>query len=200
MTSNNFNLIAPYYDRIARLVFGDGILESQKRLIDELEEAGELLILGGGTGQVLSAVPLGCSITYIEKSEKMLQIALRKAPALSIEFINRDFLEWETDKTYDFLFCPFFLDCFNHSNLSYVLSKCKKLLKTDGRLLVADFDYSNTNRLLNVLMHFFFKVFASLESNKLKNIDAEIQKKGFLLQKEDFFVRGMIFSRIYRNL
>lgn len=194
---NDFNRVAPFYDALAKRVFGRHLLQSQKVLLDQVPQASKLLILGGGSGQMLSYVPGQCSLTYVEKSPKMMDRAKSRSHELSIEYIQEDFLKWPCQDCFDYILCPFFLDCFQLGSLRKVLVKCKQLLHANGRLLVADFEQQGRFRLLLKGMHLFFRWVAHLESDTLQAIHGETLEAGFLLESENFFYDGLIFSRSY---
>ncbi len=196
---NNFNFIAPFYDRLARIVFGRSIENATYHFLSEIQEDSAVLILGGGTGKILSSIPKCEKVTYLEKSEKMINRAKTHKVDMDMEFINKDFLAFDAKHSYDFIICPFFLDCFNEKNLDEVINQIDGLIKTDGKLLVTDFQ-ATRKQLLIRLMHLFFRIFASLESKKLKNIHRFILQNRFEIEKEEFFHKNMIFSRVYRNL
>ena len=200
MAVNNFDRVAPIYDWLAKLVFGDSLLDGQTFFLDLLDNESHLLILGGGSGMLLEELPAVKDVDYVEKSYEMIQQAKKRRTENSISFAHQDFLEWETEKQYDFIFCPFFLDCFNEENLKLVISKIQKLLKPEGRLLVTEFEVGTTNNLLSGLMHFFFRITANLESKRLASIHLKITTHNFELDEEKFFYQNMIFSRVYRNL
>ena len=75
---DGFDRIAPYYDALKRLVFGNAIHRSQAHFLQRLPQGCRLLIIGGGSGEVLSLLqnvnPL-CRIWYVEASSKMLSLA-----------------------------------------------------------------------------------------------------------------------------
>ena len=194
---NNFDFIAPFYDYIAQIVFGNSLLKSQKWLINQLKKDTEVLIVGGGTGKSFEGIEKDFSITYLEKSGKMIRCAEQRLSAAKVQFICEDFLRLKTDSKYDYLILPFFLDNFNQHHLDAAIEKCKILLKNEGRLLVADFDRKKTTPILSFSMHLFFRIFSNLESKRLKNIHESIIKNGFLPEREALFRRGMIFSRVY---
>ncbi|MEP5611821.1 MAG: class I SAM-dependent methyltransferase [Cyclobacteriaceae bacterium] len=196
---NNFDFVAPFYDRLADLVFGDAIEKSATYFLDEIEEGANVLIVGGGTGKILDSLPKCKQVTYLEKSSKMIVRAKRKAPDQAVKFVEMDFLDFETNEQYDFVICPFFLDCFDENSLTKVLERISQSLRTNGGLMVSDF-HSKTESTLITLMHYFFRIFSSLESKKLKDIHCFITQSQFQSEKEEFFHQNMIFSRLYRNL
>lgn len=200
MDVNNFNFIAPFYDQLARLVFGKSILKAQLTHLPEIKGSDRVLILGGGTGKLLEHFPFCESIDYVEKSKSMIRKAKKRLVNRSINFHQQDFFEFESQKKYDVIVCPFFLDCFNESNLRFVIAKCKRALKEQGRLIVADFEPKRDSREILSLMHFFFRIIANLESGNLQNINEKALKAGFELVEEKFLHRNQLFSRLYRNL
>jgi ubiquinone/menaquinone biosynthesis C-methylase UbiE len=77
---NSFDRIAPVYDRLADIVFGTAILDAQRTHLHALNDAREILILGGGTGRLLRDL-LGQNaksrVTYVEASQRMIELALK---------------------------------------------------------------------------------------------------------------------------
>ena len=200
MAVNNFDRIARYYDRLASLVFGKAILESQVAFFHLLRGESKVLIVGGGSGKLLTFLPSNLEVDYLEKSENMIRLAQLRNTKNVISFLNADFLEAHIGEKYDYVICPFFLDCFNAENLSMAILKAKDALKAGGYLIVTDFEKATTSISLSKLMHVFFRAFAKLESKSLKNIDGEVKSRGFSAVEGKFFYRNMIFSRVYRNL
>lgn len=196
---NNFNLVAPFYDHLARCVFGRSILRSQVHFLEEITDDDHVLILGGGTGEILEYLPACRSVTFCEKSSKMMALAKERSISKHVLFINDDLLTAAYDSQYDVIICPFILDCFTKTTLNRILKLIKTMLTAGGRLIVTDFQ-RNKNGLLLLFMHLFFNVFALLESASLKNIHQMIVDAHFQAEKEVFFCRNQIFSRIYRNL
>ena len=196
---NDFDLIAPFYDQLAKIIFGKAILQSQIYFLNEVKENDQVLIIGGGTGELLRYLPACDSVTFLDKSKRMVDLAKRTNTNPKVSFLNEDFFAYSSDKQFDVIICSFFLDCFDHMNLKRVISKTQQLLKAGGKLVVADFQ-GDPNWHIMKLMHFFFSVVAALESKKLKNMHSFILSQGFYVEKERFFLKKKIFSRVYRNL
>ncbi|MEQ8903661.1 class I SAM-dependent methyltransferase [Ekhidna sp.] len=200
MAVNDFNFIAPFYDVLARIVFGNAILKAQTTHLSEINENDQVLILGGGTGKLLEHIPFCDRVDYVEKSEKMIRIAKRRLVNRSVNFVNHDFLNWKSATTYDVIVCPFFLDCFDRTNLKLAINKCNQLTKDGGILIVSDFEKAASSRVLQGIMHLFFSLISNLESKNLKKIDDFVISGGFQLIDEKFLHRNQLFSRLYRNL
>ncbi|WP_436514842.1 class I SAM-dependent methyltransferase [Ekhidna sp. To15] len=200
MAVNDFNRIAQYYNRVSKLIFGNQLLKAQTCFLAEIKPEDQVLILGGGTGEFLEYLPPCQKIHFVEMSSEMLKRASSHTLETEIEFINIDFLKFQSSIKYDFIICPFFLDCFNEENLNHVLAKIKPMLKPDGLLLVADFRKTKSNSLLLAAMHLFFHIFANLEAEQLLDIDGKVTSLGFMKIKEKISHRNQLFSRLYRNL
>lgn len=200
MGVNDFDRIAPLYDHLVCLTFGKSLMKCQTVHLNRLDKRSNILVLGGGSGNILPHLPIGASITYIDKSEKMIELAKGRKTDGYIEFLAIDFLDFNSSKNYDAIICPFFLDCFDRETLQAVLIKIKALFKSGGHLIVADFDLNYTPWLIGRGMHAFFKKVARLQSSQLQPIDGMIVSNSMKLVERKYFLRKMIFSAYYRNL
>lgn len=200
MAVNDFDFIAPFYDQLQRLIFGKALLNAQIAHISEIRESDNILILGGGTGEILEHLPLCENIDYVEKSHLMIRLAKRRLVNRPVDFISEDFLNFQSDRKYNIIICPFFLDCFGEENLLTVISICKQKLTSGGKMIVIDFAKNSSDSWIVKLMHFFFRITANLESRNLKNIHIQMLYSDFQLIDEKFSHRNKLFSRLYRNL
>lgn len=200
MAINDFDLLAPYYDRIAKLIFGNQLLRTQTLFLNEIKREDKVLILGGGTGELLYDIPMCDKIHFVEKSHRMIERAATRRLKIKVDFIAEDFHDFSASGTYDLIICPFFLDCFSEDNLKVILKKIKSVLKPNGHLIVSDFQKTSSNTLTLKLMHAFFHVFSKLDAKHLLNIHDMVIQVGFEVTKEKFLHRNQLFSRLYRNL
>ena len=97
------------------MVYGKDLLTIQVELIKTLPNKGNLLIVGGGTGDILPHLyqhSPNLKIDYIEASSKMIALAQRQTTTgQQINFIHSDTIP-KTDYQYDAVYCAFFLDLF----------------------------------------------------------------------------------------
>ncbi len=196
MNTNDFDFVAPIYDQLQRLVFGDRLFNSTLFYLDEIEDKDEVLILGGGTGRLLPHVKSN-SVCFLDKSKKMVEMARKRRKGM--EFIQADFLEWKSSRQFGVIICPFFLDVFSPENLSHVLKKIDEVMLPGGMLLVTDFEKraSIRNRFMLKAMHFFFRITTSMESRDLNPID-EYVVQFFEKVDEEMFGRG-VYARLYEK-
>lgn len=195
---NRFNSIAPVYDWLAQLVFGDAIWKSQIHFLNEIKPSDKVLILGGGSGKILESIPICQSIYFLEKSEKMLQLAKKRNVNQKISWLCEDFLIYHSEEVFDVIICPFFLDAFNEKNLELVINQIRKYLKSSGKLLVIDFQIKKKwHAILVLAMYLFFRIVVSYNGKKLLNFSSLLEKKGFCERKKQSFYSENIFSSVF---
>ena len=98
----------------------------------------------------------------------------------------------------------FYLDLFNEVNLVKEIARVRNLLKPGGFLLFADFRLNPGNfklwqKSLSFIMHQFFRRFAGMESERLKDLHSAILYNGFNLIEESFFYGDFITGKIYQT-
>jgi len=195
VSRSNFNFIAPFYDLLARIFFGRSLQITQQFHLSKIGSEDKVLILGGGTGQVLRWLP-DCDVTYLELSTAMIARAKKRGQA---QFIQADFLTHSLDQKFDWIVCPFFLDCFDVENLNKVLLKIHSHLNNSGQLMVTDFQNNGRwvfrTKLATMLL--FFRMAASLKTKELLRIDQCIKERGFKRTESQLFSRGSVFSSIF---
>ncbi len=198
---NDFDLIAPLYDFLARLVFGNVLLNSQTAFLKEIQNGDRVLVLGGGTGRLLEHISAdNVVIDYVEPSTKMIERAKKRKCSCEVEFHHQRFEVYQSIGQYDVILCPFFLDLFSDPHLNEVLLKVQGLLKPKGKLIVSDFSSEAKgpySKLLFKVMHSFFRWAAQIESRELLDHDHFVQAQGFEVMKEASFLNGMVYSRTY---
>ncbi|WP_424962953.1 methyltransferase domain-containing protein [Ekhidna sp.] len=196
MAVNDFDSVAPFYDRISKLFFGGLLTIAQGYYLKEIGANDRVLILGGGTGKILKHVPNSEELDFVEKSQRMLDRAKKRRINRSVNYIQADFLEFESEKKYDVIICPFFLDCFGEQSLNTVIVKVKELLCTNGTLIVTDFDRKRIHPFLLESMLIFFDWFSNLEATQLIDLRSFLKKNGFEENGIKFYEKG-VFSALY---
>ncbi|MEQ9229903.1 MAG: methyltransferase domain-containing protein [Cyclobacteriaceae bacterium] len=192
---SNFNFVTPFYDGLVKLVFGRKLWDAQKAHLNLIKPNDRVLILGGGSGRILEWLP-SCEVTYVEQSAKMLKRAKQRGAA---NFIQSDFMSWKAEQTFDWVICPFFLDCFPQDELTTCELKLMDIL-SQGRLVVIDFAPAENKRQTFILksMHVFFRLFAGLKSKKLIDINGHLLKSDF--HQVEYVKKGMVYSAVYQAI
>lgn len=208
---NNFNFIAPYYDTLAKLTFGNAIQNSQTWLLPFVPEKANVLVIGGGTGWILEVLleQTNCnSILYLEASEKMLaqsknRYAKARKTKTMVEFRLGSEAALKPEETFDVIFTGFLLDLFQPEPLHQLMSKLNAHLKPRGLWLVADFCPQNATlfwqKSLLKTMVLFFKLTANLQANEIPNLEKAFARFPFKLQKQKYFYKNLICSGVYRK-
>lgn len=194
--------MAPFYDTLARVVFGYRLELAQQYFLDEIKANARVLIVGGGSGKVLEWLPenLALNIDYVELSDGMISRAMkRKWNGNDVSFTAHDI--FQVKGSYDMIITNFFLDCFEEDKLNDVLAHLNPMLKEDGSWLVTDFSLPTNarQRMLLWMMHSFFRLMVRLESRKLEDIKGCLARAGLKIRKEELFSKQLIFSAMYKK-
>jgi ubiquinone/menaquinone biosynthesis C-methylase UbiE len=195
---NDFDRIALIYDLIARLFFGSVWKKVQLAPMDHLTNSNQILIVGGGTGKILEGFHKDQHIVYVERSIKMLDQAMKRSVQCRVDFVHDDYLYWKPEVKFDAIVFPFFLDCFQETELDRILTKSHKELSKKGALHVTDFVKNRWHQnFLIRFMHLFFRIVTGLSSSKLLDIQSHVLKNDFRLSFETSFYQHWIFYRIF---
>jgi tRNA (cmo5U34)-methyltransferase len=202
----NFDLIAPVYDFLAKLIYGHSIREAQSCYLHHIKSFSSVLILGGGTGWILdelSSINNDISVDYVEASSKMLTISKNRGihSFTSLNFILGTELVVQNN-TYDFILTPFVLDVFPSDELGQMVNRVKKLLSNDGVWCCVDFnsrDRSFKARVLSFSMILFFRMVSGLKTTKVLDYFGSIKYAGMIEVNSTFFygkfIRASLFKR-----
>ena len=203
---NGFDGVAPVYDSLKRLVFGNAIYRSAIRFLEEIPEGGNVLIIGGGTGEVLVALKESnpsCRIWFIEASSEMLRRAQKRVSHLSSEIVFIHGTEGDIPKEIHFnaILVSFFLDVFPDEELPPLCRDLALALDPEGVLLVSDFVNSGKRwqRHLLAVMYSFFKRVSELKVKSLPLWQKHIESAGWKETASTMFYGGFIKSAVYRK-
>jgi tRNA (cmo5U34)-methyltransferase len=198
---NTFNWIAPFYDRLASVVFGSTLFRAQLAFIDSIENGDAVLILGGGSGKFLETLiqrkPL-VSVCYIEASEKMLRQAKTRAGTNhSVNFIHGT-EDTIPDLKFNVVITNFFLDLFPEKELENVVDKISARLVPGGKWIVTDFEKSSRmeHRFLLWLMYSFFRASRSIRTTKLPDWRIIVGKRNLYTIEDATFKNGFVKSTL----
>ncbi len=200
-----FDFVAPAYPALARLVFGDTLMESQSHFLSSIPEGSRVLLAGGGTGELLTVLDqrfTEISVDFVDISDKMISKAKqRKTATMNVHFIRENLLEWQP-RNYDVIITPFFLDCFRDDQLNQLILTLRKSLNRDGLWLFTDFmpAHSLHHKLLTWTMYRFFRLTAGLDARKLPDFDLHFTTAGMELINRKGWMNNYIESRVYRPL
>ncbi len=205
MKGNGFDNVAPYYDLLAKIVFGSAIIKAQTHFLGHIEKNQKVLIAGGGTGKILEYIgdeETRAQVDFVELSEVMLSKARKRNIKSHVSFYQENINSFRSDGLYDIIICPFILDVFETEDLRDVVNHLRSLLRPAGKLLFTDFCLTKgPTRILNMLipfMYLFFRLVGALDNARLPDFDGVFNGLGFHDIAEKHFFGQLIVSRVYK--
>lgn len=208
LMKGNYNIIAPYYDRLSKLIYGNAIVNAQQYVVNFIIPGSAFLIVGGGTGWILEEISKrhtnGLAITYVEISEKMMELSRRRNIANNhVDFTTGPIQDVLLDGRYDAVITPFLLDNFSPVTTMAVFKKIHSVLRPSGYWFFCDFQLSRKHRLwqkpLLKLMYLFFRSVCNIEANSLPDTASMFDKYGYKeIAYKNFFHR-FIQSVVYQK-
>lgn len=208
MKLNNYDKIAPYYDRLSRMVFFNSQRDVQKYQLHFITEGQKILIVGGGSGWILEQFGKffhQLSITYVEISANMLSMARkRNCGNNTVRFVHAAAEEFESEEVYDVVITAFLFDNFGKVRANEVFLKLDAFLKPDGKWLFSDFFLDNKKpqiwqRLMLRMMYLFFRQISSVEANQLTDMHPLFLSKQYVTVDTKRYYSGFIKGIIYRK-
>ncbi len=211
MKAVSFNRVAPFYDLLARLVFGKAITKAQTCFLDQIPTAASVLIIGGGTGWVLEEVlrrKQANRVDYVEASEAMLQLAQKKYQAMAghhqatVHFISGTECSIPARAQYDVVLTFFVLDVQPDDDTLYkMMHTLHTHLKPSGLWLFADFKPQNCwwHKALVKLMFWFFWLTCHLAHKQVPDYERAFSKLQLRKTSTAYFYGQLIHSVVYRK-
>lgn len=204
---NNYNRIASFYDSLARLIFGKKLLQAKRNFLHTIPENSYILIIGGGTGDIMNDIlkdRKGCMIDFIEPSEKMISIAEKNVSQegkTRVRFIHGDQRDIPAAATYDAVITFFVLDLFPQQIAQAFAETVNAHLRQNGIWLFADFFRTKNifQRFILWLMYRFFKVATHIQSSHVPDYEAIFSNMHFTKEDEYPVMNGFVRSIYWRK-
>lgn len=209
----DFDFIAPYYDSLASLVFGNTLRKVESHFFSYLKTKTRILVVGGGSGDIiesLAKVNPDLQVTYLEASGKMVQMAkekfegsirkLKKPPV----FIHGTEKDIPIDLKVDAICTPFVLDIYPQKEMEQMASKLDQHLNREGFWFFADFEPNKhtfwlARKILVPLMYQFFAWVSQIPARQTPNYEAFFAKHQFVQLESKRFFLNLIVSRLYQK-
>lgn len=195
---NNFNLIAGFYDLLARMVFGGAIRRAQMHFIRSLPSEGRVLLIGGGTGWFAEELlrSSAITITSVESSAAMTARAKKRLARFQgrIEHVCEPFEMVALNSGYDVVITNFFLDLFTEVNLTRVVDRIVTLMRPGAIWIITDFTKGGPwwQKAMLYVMYRFFRVTAGIETLRLPAWERLAAQAGYSKCDEKMFYAGFI--------
>lgn len=186
------------------MVFGHTLVDAQLYLLQFIPPGGRLLIAGGGTGWILEEIaerlPGSLEIDYIEVSARMMAAARkRKTGAHKVTYLTMPVQHMPTAMQYDAVMTAFLFDNFSDSTAREVFTAMHARLKNDGLWLYCDFLHTGglVHKILLKSMFLFFRMFRSIESRRLPDMDARFLESGYRVAQQKKYMNGFVAATAY---
>ncbi|WP_205501914.1 class I SAM-dependent methyltransferase [Rufibacter psychrotolerans] len=208
----DFNLIAPVYDALARVVFGKAQLLAQAHFLACIPAGGRVLLLGGGSGWILpELLKKSCpaQVLFLEASPRMVRRAQARLNSLSahqpVEFrvgTQEDLLPHET---FHVVITPFVLDLFTPDQALNIMQRLDRVLLPEGQWLHTDFHLSSSRghrwwqKPLLWGMYRFFGAVSGITGKTLPSFGTLFSGLGYETRQEKFFSNGFIRAQVLQK-
>ncbi|MFD1139744.1 class I SAM-dependent methyltransferase [Larkinella insperata] len=176
VVDNGFDSIAPFYDALSRLVFGNALRKAQACWLNQIPPGAEILVFGGGSGWLLARLLAVCHprhVSYIDASAAMITLARQKVDNDSrVDFRTGTELSIQPGDKVDVVITPFVLDLFAEERLKIVvLPRLFSSLKPGGLWLCCDFLEPRWwwQKILLWSEYRFFRAISRIEADHLPN-------------------------------
>ncbi|UOR06006.1 methyltransferase domain-containing protein [Hymenobacter aerilatus] len=204
-----FDFVAPFYDALARLVFGRALRRAQQTALAGLPPGTpHLLIVGGGTGWILGDIWQQCPqarVLYVEASAQMLAQAQawqqQHQPQRSGQIVFR----WGTEaallpaEQFDAVLTFFLLDLFAPSELQRIVQQLNAARRPGAPWLLADFTTPTRwwHHGLLAVMYRFFRLTAGISAQRLPPIQQALATVGLRPQQRSFLFGRMMEATVF---
>ena len=200
-----FNFIAPYYDRLSKIVFGDSIQRAKVAQYSNISKGSKVLFVGGGSGVSLDSllkINLDLQIDFVEPSEKMMNKAKKRISKVRQVNFHQVPVENFCGSSYDCVITEFFFDLFYKDTIQVLMKIIGGKLNKDGIWIDTDFRAPQglANKAALKMMYLFFRITSGVVAQKLVSTKPIFSQSAFEIENEQYFKKGFISSRlIHRN-
>ncbi|MEJ8801430.1 class I SAM-dependent methyltransferase [Pontibacter sp. H249] len=208
---SGFDRVAPFYDKLAKLIYGDALQKAQLFLLPFIPERSKVLVIGGGSGWLLEQLILTgkqLDILYVDAAPGMLERAKQRYKGITQPHSCQVTFRLGTEATlqpheqFDTVITPFLLDLFLPQRLQQLMQKLTAALTPAGNWLFADFwpikqPTPYWQKFLTWSMYTFFDAVSSVESSKLPDYGRHFQELGFKETSSQSFYNGFVQAKVF---
>lgn len=203
----NFDLIAPFYPILERLVFKAKLDEARRSFFDVVLEANRVLLVGEGNCRFLKSLiarKLDGYIKVVEQSGLMIRLAknrVGRSEKVALEFVEADLRRCQPGEGFDCVVTHFFLDLFNPPAQAAIIQKFAKLTTENATWINVDFIPARTlrGRLLLWLAYRFFRTLSRIEAKSCSDESPAAAQSDWILAEAVRYLGGLVVARRYRK-
>ena len=196
---DHYSFLAPFYNRLSKLVFGDQLMLAKTCFAKNLPEK-RILIIGGGDGLDYQKLQKQLAGEYWEISKAMLTKAKSNLPESKLIF-HLDFYHAEKGKVFDEVWLQFVLDTMGDEEIVSLLKEIRKSLTSEGVIYLADFFVTQTSyhRILNRIMITFFRIVTKHKRANLPDYEEFLGTEKYKKISEKKFLKGWVKAQIWKS-
>ena len=194
---DQYSLLAPFYNRLTKLVFGDQ-LKWAKTCFAENLSGKKVLIIGGGDGLDYRICQDELEGEYWEISRSMLQKSKINLEESGLSF-RLGFFQAEKVNVFDEVWLHFVLDTMLDEEIESLLQEIRKSLKPKGKIYLADFfvPQSLSQRVINWNMITFFRLVVNHKRANLPDYEEILQRQNWVKNSEKEFLKGWVKAQLW---
>jgi ubiquinone/menaquinone biosynthesis C-methylase UbiE len=202
----NYDDTTWFYERLSKLVFGQAQVKAQEYFINQVQPNSHILIIGGGTGQILESLtklhPSGLHITYVEISAKMMALSRKRNTGQNeVIYITENIEQASFTKRFDIVITAFLFDNFSEEDFAAVFPIINSQVKPNGIWLNTDFQLTGPfwQKVMLKGMYTFFKLMGAISVTRLPDTKHMFRAHGYHLLDEKTFYGNFILAAVYRK-
>ena len=211
LPDSGFHRVAYFYDRLARLIYGDALEQAQAALLPYLPPQGRVLVIGGGSGWLLEQLlktGKQLDVLYLDAAPAMLQRAeqrylnFRQPHQCRVTFRLGTEQTLQPQEQFDAIYTPFLLDLFPPHRLHQLMERLTAALTPTGSWLFTDFwpqqqPPPRWQKLLIRGMYAFFGAVSGVKAQQLPDYALHFSMLGFQEIYSRSFFKGMVQAKVF---
>jgi tRNA (cmo5U34)-methyltransferase len=206
-TTADFDLVAPFYPGLERLIFGTHLDDARQTFLLEILRANQVLLVGEGNGRFLKLLntrKFAGRVRVVEKSSMMIRLAKNRVGPVGkvdLEFIQGDFRRCQLGKGFDCVVTHFFLDLFNPPGQLAVIEKFAELTDEKATWINVDFFPARgwRSRVLMWCQYRFFRAVSRIEAKSCSDELPAARQSGWSLVEAVPYLGGLVMARRYEK-
>lgn len=213
LPDSGFDKVAPFYDALARLIYGDALEKAQLYLLPFVPDQSRVLVIGGGSGWLLQQLILTgkqLDILYLDAAPGMLTRAKAKYKSIlrshscQVSFRLGTEAGLKPDEQFDIIITPFLLDLFPPKRLHQLMQRLSAALVPAGKWLFADFWPIKQpspwwQKVLAWGMYTFFDALSGVEAKQLPDYGRHFQELSFREVASQQFYGGFVQAKVFER-
>ncbi len=195
-----------FYEWLSKLVFGNAQIKAQEHFLHLIEPHSSILIVGGGTGQILESLtkvhPDTLQITYVEASANMIALSKKRHTGSNeVTFVHAYMEDVDPARYFDVVLTGFLFDNFTQQGAQRIFSVINGHLKPAALWIDTDFQLTGPlwQKIMLKSMYIFFKLMRAVEVMGLPDTAKLFAQYGYTLQDDKGFYGEFINSRIFKK-